>query len=161
MYTGKIIVATGVLILQWALSLTNTIPYKPMTPQELQDVRKKIGAALQKKRESLKISPNRLGNLSGIGHHTISKIEGGMCDFRFDTLIILSRTLRQAFIDQRNGICYVDKDCPHHGPYYENGMGCPICNNRSNYEKRLAVQRSNRERRQREEQSEGSADDNL
>ena len=47
---------------------------------------KQLGAALQQRRHDLKLSQLALGNLTGIGQKTISKIETGHGATRADTI---------------------------------------------------------------------------
>lgn len=66
-----------------------------MTPSELIAVRKKVGAALRKKREVLDMNIEQVTRHCGLGRYTITRIEGGQQDYRFDSLVILSRALKE------------------------------------------------------------------
>lgn len=66
-----------------------------MTPNELLDVRKKIGTSLRNKREALDMTIQQIAMTSGLGWYTISRIEGGNKDYRLDSLVILARAYKE------------------------------------------------------------------
>jgi predicted transcriptional regulator len=72
-----------------------------MTPSELLAVRAKIGSSLRNKREILDMTIKQLADHSGLGWYTISRIEGGLKDYRLDSLVILSKALKELYFKKK------------------------------------------------------------
>ena len=66
-----------------------------MTAKKKKEIRKKLGAFLKKRREeNMQISVRQLSFSSNLDHSKLVKIEKGLIDFRFDTLIELAITYK-------------------------------------------------------------------
>lgn len=66
-----------------------------MDTKKKEQIRKKVGAFLKKKREEeLQLSVRQLSLSSALDHSKLVKIEKGLIDFRFDTLIELAITYK-------------------------------------------------------------------
>lgn len=64
-----------------------------MDAKKKEQIRKKVGAYLKKVREEeLQMSVRQLSLSSNLDHSKLVKIEKGLVDFRFDTLIELAET---------------------------------------------------------------------
>lgn len=66
-----------------------------MDSKEKKEIRKRLGAFLKERREKdLQVSVRQLSFSSSLDHSKLVKIEKGLIDFRFDTLIELAITYK-------------------------------------------------------------------
>ena len=65
-----------------------------MSPQQLQEERKIIGAELQKLRIEKKLTRKDLAGLSGLSRNTIYRMETGLTAVTTDCIIIYKHTLQ-------------------------------------------------------------------
>ena len=71
-----------------------------MTAKQKKELRKKLGALLRERRQNvLQTSARQLSFKSNIEHSKLVKIEKGLIDFRFDTLIELALTYKMQLRD--------------------------------------------------------------
>jgi hypothetical protein len=66
-----------------------------MNAKEKKEIRKKVGAYLKQRRENdLQVSARQLSFMSNLEHSKLVKIEKGLIDFRFDTLLEIALTYK-------------------------------------------------------------------
>lgn len=66
-----------------------------MDAKKKEQIRKQVGAFLKKRREEeLQLSVRQLSLSSNLDHSKLVKIEKGLVDFRFDTLLELATTYK-------------------------------------------------------------------